>query len=321
MHDGRVKVFVALGRQFPSAHARHAVHGRSHRALPPDRADLDQAQPRPPDHGRAGADPPVPGPHRTATCRSRASSSSPWKTRRASSTCRAACCRRRRNTLRSEPAIVAGIARATLQNKTTVDWEGLIDNYDRIREHIEHVIPGFEQYNVRVRQPGGFYLPNPPHEGQFQHAVETGPLHRPPDSRTLRARGAAAVDDDPQPRPVQHHHLQRERPLSRHLRRPAGRFFSTPTTSPAWVCEKINGSTSSATLVQRRGGRNGSRSSPTKSPSAVRRPIIPRRTCWSRFSTRPSGSNQPVSKSLIISLEPAGATIPSTAAEPSLTHA
>jgi molybdopterin-dependent oxidoreductase alpha subunit len=69
--------------------------------------------------------------------------------------------------LRSEPAIVAGMARATLQDRTTVDWEGLIENYDRIREHIEHVIPGFNQYNVRVRQPGGFYLPNPPHEGNF----------------------------------------------------------------------------------------------------------------------------------------------------------
>ncbi len=69
--------------------------------------------------------------------------------------------------LRSEPAIVAGIARATLKDRTTVDWEGLIENYDRIREHIEHVVPGFTQYNVRVRQPGGFYLPNPPHEGNF----------------------------------------------------------------------------------------------------------------------------------------------------------
>jgi molybdopterin-dependent oxidoreductase alpha subunit len=69
--------------------------------------------------------------------------------------------------LRSEPAIVAGIARATLQGQTTVDWEGLVENYDRIREHIEHVVPGFMQYNVRVRQPGGFYLPNGAHEGEF----------------------------------------------------------------------------------------------------------------------------------------------------------
>jgi molybdopterin-dependent oxidoreductase alpha subunit len=69
--------------------------------------------------------------------------------------------------LRSEPAIIAGIAQATLQGKTTVDWSGLIGNYDRIREHIEHVVPGFTQYNARVRQPGGFYLPNQPHQGAF----------------------------------------------------------------------------------------------------------------------------------------------------------
>jgi molybdopterin-dependent oxidoreductase alpha subunit len=69
--------------------------------------------------------------------------------------------------LRSEPAIIAGIAAAVLKQKTTVDWKGLAANYDRIREHIEHVVPGFTQYNVRVRQPGGFYLPNAPYEGKF----------------------------------------------------------------------------------------------------------------------------------------------------------
>jgi molybdopterin-dependent oxidoreductase alpha subunit len=69
--------------------------------------------------------------------------------------------------LRSEPAIVAGIAKATLDGRTTVDWQGLADDYDRIRTHIEHVVPGFSQYNERVRQPGGFYLPNGPREGTF----------------------------------------------------------------------------------------------------------------------------------------------------------
>ena len=69
--------------------------------------------------------------------------------------------------LLSETAIVAGIARATLRDRTTVDWEGVVKDYDRIREHIEHVVPGFSQYNVRVRQPGGFYLPNDPHQGKF----------------------------------------------------------------------------------------------------------------------------------------------------------
>jgi molybdopterin-dependent oxidoreductase alpha subunit len=69
--------------------------------------------------------------------------------------------------LRSEPAIVAGLARATLSSKSRVDWQGLIDDYDRIRAHIEHVVPGFVQYNQRVREPGGFYLPNPVREGTF----------------------------------------------------------------------------------------------------------------------------------------------------------
>jgi molybdopterin-dependent oxidoreductase alpha subunit len=69
--------------------------------------------------------------------------------------------------LRSEPAIVAGMALATLAGRTSVDWRGLVDDYDRVREHIEHVVPGFTQYNRRVREPGGFYLPNGPREGTF----------------------------------------------------------------------------------------------------------------------------------------------------------
>jgi molybdopterin-dependent oxidoreductase alpha subunit len=69
--------------------------------------------------------------------------------------------------LRSEPAIIAGIAKTTLKEKTTVNWQALTDNYDLIRDHIEHVVPGFTQYNTRVRQPGGFYLPNPPRQGKF----------------------------------------------------------------------------------------------------------------------------------------------------------
>jgi len=69
--------------------------------------------------------------------------------------------------LRSEPAIVAGLAMAALGARSTVDWQGLVDDYDCIRGHIERVVPGFAQYNRRVRQPGGFYLPNAPREGTF----------------------------------------------------------------------------------------------------------------------------------------------------------
>ncbi|NDK38147.1 CbbBc protein [Pseudoxanthomonas gei] len=60
--------------------------------------------------------------------------------------------------LLSEPAIVAGIARATLP-RTKVDWQGLVADYGRIRDDIESVFPIFQDYNRRVREPGGFRLP------------------------------------------------------------------------------------------------------------------------------------------------------------------
>ncbi|MEF3110054.1 FdhF/YdeP family oxidoreductase [Raoultella sp. WB_B2P2-3] len=65
--------------------------------------------------------------------------------------------------LRSEPAIVAGMAMATLAN-SKVDWLALVANYDRIRELIERTVPGFENYNQRIRHPGGFRMPLPPTE-------------------------------------------------------------------------------------------------------------------------------------------------------------
>jgi molybdopterin-dependent oxidoreductase alpha subunit len=60
--------------------------------------------------------------------------------------------------LRSEPAIVAGLARATLGAQSKVDWEAMVANYDVIREAIEAVFPIFQAYNERIRVPGGFHL-------------------------------------------------------------------------------------------------------------------------------------------------------------------
>ncbi|MFC5411061.1 FdhF/YdeP family oxidoreductase [Larkinella bovis] len=71
--------------------------------------------------------------------------------------------------LKSEPAIVAGLAKAVFRNRETgIDWDKLIGNYDYIRDLIENVIPGFDHYNERVRKPGGFYLPNGPRERTFR---------------------------------------------------------------------------------------------------------------------------------------------------------
>ncbi|HTR05516.1 MAG TPA: FdhF/YdeP family oxidoreductase [Paraburkholderia sp.] len=82
--------------------------------------------------------------------------------------------------LRSEPAIVAGMARATLPD-SKVPWMELIADYDRIRDLIEKTIPGFEAFNTRIRTPGGFRLPLPPTEriwrtptGKAMFSVYTG---------------------------------------------------------------------------------------------------------------------------------------------------
>ena len=74
--------------------------------------------------------------------------------------------------LRSEPWIAAHLARATLGEKTTVEWEKLAANYDEIRDAIEKTIPGFADYNNRVRADGGFYLPNLPRENQYPTATK-----------------------------------------------------------------------------------------------------------------------------------------------------
>ncbi len=61
--------------------------------------------------------------------------------------------------MRSEPAIVAGMAAATL-GKQPVDWLWLVEDYARIRQLIGDTIPGFADFEQRLQQPGGFYLGN-----------------------------------------------------------------------------------------------------------------------------------------------------------------
>ena len=72
--------------------------------------------------------------------------------------------------LLSEPAIVAGIASATLGPERPIAWREVIGNYDSIRDLIERVIPGFDDYNLRVRDPSGFVLPNGARERTWRTA-------------------------------------------------------------------------------------------------------------------------------------------------------
>ncbi|QYM76672.1 FdhF/YdeP family oxidoreductase [Leucobacter luti] len=68
--------------------------------------------------------------------------------------------------VRSETAIVAGIANATLGDRYDVDWLGMIDNYDVIRDHISRVVPGCANYNEKTRSREGFVLPNGPRDSR-----------------------------------------------------------------------------------------------------------------------------------------------------------
>ncbi len=69
--------------------------------------------------------------------------------------------------LRSEVAIVCGLAAATLGDRSRVPWSELARDYRRVRAMIERVVPDFEGYEERARQPGGFRLPSPAAERRF----------------------------------------------------------------------------------------------------------------------------------------------------------
>lgn len=86
--------------------------------------------------------------------------------------------------LKSEVAILGGLAKATLADtKAHVRrnlpplpemvtkarfWDDFVGNYDLIRDAIEQVVPGFDNFNEQVRRPGGFYIPNGPRVREFK---------------------------------------------------------------------------------------------------------------------------------------------------------
>jgi len=71
--------------------------------------------------------------------------------------------------MRSEPAVIAGIAAATL-GTAPVDWNWLVADYGRIRDLISDTIPGFDNFNQRLEHPGGFYLGNSAGQRQWKTA-------------------------------------------------------------------------------------------------------------------------------------------------------
>lgn len=71
--------------------------------------------------------------------------------------------------LLSEPAIVAGMAKATLPD-SKVPWMELVADYSIVRDLIEKTVPGFDNYNERIATPGGFRMPLPPTERKWTTA-------------------------------------------------------------------------------------------------------------------------------------------------------
>lgn len=93
---------------------------------------------------------------------------------------------------RSETAIICGIADAVLGSET-LDWLALADDYSLIRDHIQATLPGFDNFNQRCEQPGGFYLGNAAAELRFATPSGKAQFSAAALPETLRAHPAAEL--------------------------------------------------------------------------------------------------------------------------------
>ncbi len=94
--------------------------------------------------------------------------------------------------LLSEVAIICRLARRTVEDTPGIHWADFEADYNTIRERISRVVPGFDDFNARVRVPGGFQLPNPVNEHRFPTAsgkavfsCNTFERVRPPDGHLI----------------------------------------------------------------------------------------------------------------------------------------
>ncbi len=77
--------------------------------------------------------------------------------------------------MRSEVAIICELAQATFPGDS-IPWGQFAADYGSIRERIGRVVPGFADFNERLRAPGGFTLPNPPRD-ERRFDTPTGRAH------------------------------------------------------------------------------------------------------------------------------------------------
>nr|WP_258054519.1 FdhF/YdeP family oxidoreductase [Streptomyces sp. Ru71] len=94
--------------------------------------------------------------------------------------------------LLSEPAIIAGMARAALPDSPT-PWEWYVEDYDRIRDTMAQVLDGFEDFNRRVRLPLGFRIKQPARELVFRTASGRAEFSSAPLPDVVPANGTLAL--------------------------------------------------------------------------------------------------------------------------------
>src|SRR3954451_2401764 len=69
----------------------------------------------------------------------------------------------------SEPAIIAGLAKATLKPNPRIDWDAWVADYSRVRDAIERTYPDqFRDFNKRMFEPGEFPRPLPARERKWK---------------------------------------------------------------------------------------------------------------------------------------------------------
>jgi anaerobic selenocysteine-containing dehydrogenase len=81
--------------------------------------------------------------------------------------------------VKSETSIILELAEAVFRDQpeklNKADWKAMRENYDVIREHIARVVPGFADFNQRIKKERFFYLPNGVRDAsRFDNDVKKG---------------------------------------------------------------------------------------------------------------------------------------------------
>ena len=190
-------------RKFPARHSRALANGARLGWPAAVGSDRDQAQSQPHRAGRGHLSAAMSRPHRDRSAGERTAGGLDGGIRRPVSMARADSASRSAEHALSEPAIIAGLAKATLKPNPKVDWDGWVDDYSRVRDAIERTYPDqFKDFNRRMFEPGGFPRPLAARErkwktpnGKANFTVPQSALAVPPESdgvyelMTMRADG------------------------------------------------------------------------------------------------------------------------------------